>query len=101
MKVISIFIVLFLTIAINLPHGMFARMGFEGDYLMATLVAMVLALLVRNRQLYLIVLVVLCTLAANLPETVFAEWYVDPDYFLGILLALVILPIGMQSSGRR
>ncbi|MDA3868805.1 MAG: hypothetical protein PF589_02415 [Gammaproteobacteria bacterium] len=101
MKVISIFVVLLLTIAINLPHGMFARMGFEGDYLMAALVAMVLALLVRNRQLYLVVLVVLCTLAANLPETMVVGWYVNPDYFLGILLALVILPIGMQSSGER
>lgn len=100
MKVISVFVILFLMIAINLPHGMFARIGFEGDYLMAALVALVLALLVRNRHLYLIILVVLCTLAANLPETMFAEWYVDPDYFLGILLALVILPIGMQSSGR-
>ncbi|MDT8451309.1 MAG: hypothetical protein RQ936_01030 [Gammaproteobacteria bacterium] len=100
MKVISVFVVLFLTIAISLPYGMFARMGFEGDYLMAALAAMVLALLVRNRQIYLIVLVVLCTLAANLPETIVADWYVDPDYFLGILLALVILPIGTQSSGR-
>lgn len=100
MKVISVFVVLFLMIAINLPHGMFARMGFEGDYLMAALIAMVLALLVRNRHLYLIVLVVLCTLAANLPDAIYADWLIDPDYFLGILLALVILPIGIKSSGR-
>ncbi len=73
MKAISIFFVLFLTIAINFPYGMFVRRGFENGYLMAALVAMGLTLLVRNHQLYLIVLAVLCTPAANLPEIMLAE----------------------------
>lgn len=101
MKIILIFVVLLLSMVVNLPHGMIVRLGFGEDYLIALLIAIMLTVLLRNRQLYLIVLVVLCLLAANLPVTITGEWGVDPDYFLGILLALVIFPIGIQSSGQR
>ena len=100
MKTLLIFIILFLTIAINLPHGMIARMGFDADILIAVLIAVVLTGLLRHRQLFLIILVVFCALAANVPEEMISEWGLDPDYFLGILVALVILPIGAKLSGR-
>lgn len=100
MKSILIFIILFLTIAINLPHGMIARMGFDANYLIAVLVAVVLTGLLQHRQLFLIVLVVLCALAANIPGEMVQAWGLDPDYFLGILVALVILPVGAKLSGK-
>jgi hypothetical protein len=100
MKSVLIFIILFLTIAINLPHGMIARMGFDADILIAVLIAIVLTGLLRQRQLFLVVLVVFCAAAANVPEEMVIEWGIDPDYFLGILVALVFLPIGAKMSGK-
>ena len=98
MKSILIFIILFLTIAINLPHGMIYRLGFNADVLVTVLIAVVLTGLVRHRQLFLVILVVFCVLAVNVPEEMIMEWGMDPDYFLGILAALVILPIGAKLS---
>ncbi len=100
MKSVLIFIILFLTIAINLPHGMIARMGFDADILMAVLIAVVLTGLLQRRELFLIILVVFCALAANIPEEMVRGWGLDPDYFLGMLIALIILPIGAKMSGR-
>ena len=100
MKSILIFIILFLTIAINLPHGMISRMGFDADYLMAALIAVVLTGLLKHKQLFLIVLVVFCALAANIPAEMVEAWGLDPDYFLGVLIALVVLPIGAKLSGK-
>ena len=98
MKAVLIFIILFLTIAINLPHGMVARMGFDADILIAVLIAVVLTGLLRHRQLFLVIIVVFCALAANVPEEMISGLGIDPDYFLGILVALVILPIGASLS---
>ena len=100
MKAILIFIILFLTIAINLPHGMVTRLGFDADILIAVLIAVVLTGLLQHRQLFLIILVVFCALAANIPAEMVRGWGLDPDYFLGVLVALVILPIGAKVSGR-
>ena len=100
MKAILIFIILFLTIAINLPHGMIARMGFDANILIAGLIAVVLTGLLRHRQLFLIILVVFCALAANVPDEMVEDYGLDPDYFLGILLALVILPMGAKLSAK-
>ena len=100
MKAVLIFIILFLTLAINLPHGMIARLGFDADILIAVLIAVVLTGLLQHRQLFLIILVVFCAVAANVPEEMVQSWGLDPDYFLGVLLALVILPVGAKISGR-
>ena len=102
MKSILVFIILFLTIAINLPHGMIARMGFDADILIAVLIAVVLTGLLRHKQLFLIILVVGCALAANVPDEIIKEYGygLDPDYFLGVLVALTLLPIGAKVSGR-
>lgn len=100
MKMVLIFIVLFLTIAINLPHGMITRLGFDADILIAVLVAVVLTGLLRHSQLFLVVLVVICAVAANLPNEMLIEYSIDPDYFLGILIALVLFPIGAKILGK-
>ena len=100
MKAILIFIILFLTIAINLPHGMISRLGFDADILIAVLIAVVLTGLLQNKQLFLIILVVLCAVAANIPAEMVRSWGLDPDYFLGVLVALVILPIGAKVAGK-
>jgi len=100
MKFILVFFILFLTIAINLPSSVISRLGFEANYLLAALVAVVVAGLVQHKQLFLIVLVVLCSVMANLPKELMVTWNINPDYFFAILIALVVTPIGAKISGK-
>ena len=95
-----VFLVLFLTISVNLPHSIIDRVGFDADLLLAALVAVVITGLVIHRQLFLIVLVLFCTIAANLPVAIISTWGVDRDYFFATLIALVLLPIGVKMSGK-
>lgn len=100
MQAIFVFIILFLTIAINLPHSIIARLGFHPDILIAALASVVITGLIRHRQLFLIILVIFCSIMANMPEDIMLGWGLDKDIFFGILVAMVLLPIGMKVSGR-
>ena len=100
MQAALIFFILFLTIAVNLPSSVIARMGFDANLLMAALVAVVITGLISNRKLFLVVLVVLSSVIANLPADVVKSYGLDPDIIFGLLVALVVLPIGAKVSGR-
>lgn len=100
MGAILVFIVLFLTISINLPDSIISRLGFDADILMAALVAVILTGLLQHKNLLLIILVVFCSLFANMPDEIMHSWGLDSDYFFGILIALVITPIGAKATGR-
>lgn len=100
MQALLIFIILFLAIAVNLPHGMISRVGFDANYLMAALAAVVITGLVMHRQLFLIVLVVLLCFAANMPDEMMAAWGLEKDYFLAVLIAMIILPVGSKLANR-
>ena len=101
MKAVLVFIVLFLTMAINLPHGMISRIGFDANYLIAALAAVVLTGLLMHRQLFLIVLVVFACIAANMPDEMMKSWGLESNYFLAVLIALVVLPVGSKlASGK-
>ncbi|MDH5437112.1 MAG: hypothetical protein OEX83_10165 [Gammaproteobacteria bacterium] len=92
-KFILVFIVLFLTIAANIPDNMISRLGVAPNYLLATLVAVVITGLVYYRGLLLIVLVVLISLIANMPESFALNFGIDRDYFVATLVAIVVIPI--------
>ena len=100
MKAVLVFIILFLTIAVNLPHGMITRIGFDANYLMAALAAVVITGLVMHRQLFLIIIVLFLCGAANMPSEMMEAWGLEKDYFLAVLLAMVILPVGSKIAGR-
>ena len=100
MKIVLVFMILFLTIAINLPHGMISRVGFDANYLLAALAAVVLTGLLMHRQLFLVVLVIFACIAANMPNEVMQQWGLESNYFLAVLIALVVLPIGSKIAGR-
>lgn len=100
MKFVLVFFILFISIVINLPSSVISRLGFEADYLIAALMAMIVAGLVQHKQLFLIVLVALCSLLANMPKDMLAGWVLDPDYFFAVLVGLAITPIGAKVSGK-
>ncbi len=92
-KFILVFIILLMTIAVNLPDNMISRLGIAPNYLLAALIAVVITGLVYYRGLLLIVLVIFMSLAANMPEDFDLNFGVDRDYFVAALIALVIIPI--------
>lgn len=86
------FLIIFMTLAVNMPDSMITRLGFDQNYLLAALVAMALAGLLVHRRLFLVLLVLLCTLGANLPQDVTDYLGLDRDILFATLLALVVVP---------
>ncbi|MGE0484172.1 MAG: hypothetical protein AB7Q81_08520 [Gammaproteobacteria bacterium] len=87
-----VFFALSLALGVNADEGFMARLGFDPDILMITLVAFVVAGLVAHRHLALVVSVVLLAAGANLPPTTAAGLGYDPDIALAALFALVTVP---------
>lgn len=92
MKSILVFLVVFMTIGVNLPQGMIARLGFNPDYLKVALIAWIITGLVVYRRLALIVLVILLCAGANMPPETAVKLGIDPDIFLATLVGVVIAP---------
>lgn len=78
-----------MSIAVNLPDGMIARLGFEPDYLMAALVALVLAGFIISHRMAMIVLVVAVCIGANLPLDMAERWGLDRDILVATLVAIL------------
>ena len=88
MKYLLVFIVMLMTIGVNLPEGMIARVGMDPNWLKAALAAWILTALVIHRRLALIVLVVLMSLLINAPFDI----GIDKDILLAGLVAVVLTP---------
>lgn len=71
---------------------MVARLGIDVDYLLAALVAMVIAGLIVHRGMFLVVLVLTCTICANLTDDMATYLGFDRDIIFATLIALVIIP---------
>lgn len=92
MKFLLVFLVLFMSIGINLPEGYIAHLGLEPDYLKVALAAWVVTGLIVYRHLALIVLVVSLSVTANLPVEMLESWGLDRDVIMATLIAIVVLP---------
>ena len=88
-----IFLTLTLTIGVNLPEGFLARLGFDANILMASLLAFAITGLVYHRHIALVVLVVLMVVGANLPAEKIAAVGYESDYLLAALVAIVLMPL--------
>jgi hypothetical protein len=93
MKVVFTFLMFFLTVAINLDDNVLARLGFERDYLVMTLVTLVVTGLIAHRRLLLIVLVLFLSIGANMPAAFMLNFGIDRDFLVGVLCAIVLLPV--------
>ncbi|MCZ6501286.1 MAG: hypothetical protein O6945_02085 [Gammaproteobacteria bacterium] len=88
-----IFLVLMITIAINLEDNMIARLGFQPTFLIITLVAVVITGLVMHRDLALVFLVLFLSVGANMPAGFMSNFGIDRDILTGILGAIVLVPL--------
>jgi hypothetical protein len=87
-----VFFVLFITIVVNSQDNVLARMGFDSNYLLMTLVALVITGLIAHRRLMLIVLVFFMSIGANMPEGFMLSFGIERDILTGGLVALVLGP---------
>ena len=99
MKFIALFLVIFMSVIINLPDGYLVRLGIDANVIMAALVALVLAGLTMHRRLALIVLVICLSIGANLPEGAAGSIGVNRDFLLVGLVAFVLLPFVARLTG--
>ena len=92
-KGLLIFLMLVMTIAVNVGDNAMARLGFDQDYLMIGLFATVVTGLIMHRNLLLVVLVLFLSIGANMPADFLPSLGWDRDYFIGALGAVVFSPI--------
>lgn len=100
MKFVLVFLVLFMTIAINLPNHMIQGIGLDPKYLMAALGAWVLAGLLSNGKMLLVILVMGMALLANLPQDSLSNMGIDRTYLLVTLLCVALAPLFMSPPSR-
>jgi hypothetical protein len=93
MQGLVIFFLFMITLAINVDDNVLARMGFDQDYLMLTLISMVVSALIVYRHLALIVLVLFLSLTANAPADFLLNFGIDRDLITGTLIAIVVVPV--------
>ena len=91
-KFILFFLIIFLSIAVNLPDSMITRMGFDANYLFAALAAVAITGLIVHRRMLLVILVILSTIGANLPIGIADQLGLDRDIMIATLIALVVIP---------
>lgn len=91
-KFILFSLIIFMSIAVNLPDSMIARLGFDANYLLAALVAMTIAALSIHRRMLLVLLLVACSIGANLPQETATYLGLDRDVLFATLIALVVVP---------
>lgn len=87
-----VFFVFFLTIVVNAQDNIIARMGFDNNYLLLTLVAVAVTGLIAHRRLMLIVLVLFMSIGANMPDGFLLTFGIERDYLAGGLVGIVLVP---------
>ena len=98
-KGLLIFLMVVITIAVNVGDNAMARLGFDQDYLLITLFAIVITGLIMHRHLFLVVLVLFLSIGANMPADFMLNFGIDRDLFVGALVAIVFAPILMRIMG--
>jgi len=81
-----------MSIGANLSDGFIARLGFDPDILLVTLIAFVVTGMIYHHHIALVVLVVLMTVGANVSEETALSMGYNPDYLLAGLITFVITP---------
>jgi len=92
MKILLFFAVVFGSLSVNLSDSMIGRLGFDANYLLVALAALVFSGLVARRRAVVMVAAAILAIVANLPEAMVASYGVDRDYVAAALIALLATP---------
>ena len=96
---ILVFITLMLSVGVNVGQHALQMFNLDRNYLVLTLVAIVVAGLLAHRHLFFVVLVCGLTLAINLPQEMLVQYYINPDILFTTLIALIVAPAAAQTLG--
>lgn len=92
LKAVAVFIVLTMTLSINLEDNIIARLGIEASYLTAAVCALGIALLLAGKPILLVSFVILLSLNANMPADFSLNLGLDRDVYTGTMLAILVIP---------
>ena len=93
MKLVLLFLVVFLTIGVTLSASFLESLGFDTNYMLIVLGAIVITGMVAFRGLALIVLTFLLSIVINLPEDFLVNYGVDRDILFMAVILLIIFPL--------
>ena len=100
MKMTLYGLILFLTAGITVARELLMRVGFNTNFLLIALIALVVTGLLMYQNLLFVVLIIFMTAALYLPEEFLQQIYIDQDIILGSLIALIVLPTVYQAITR-
>jgi hypothetical protein len=92
MKILLFFVIVFVSLSVNLSDSIIGRMGFDANYLLVALAALVFSGMVARRRLIVMVAAATLAIVANLPEAMVSGYGLDRDYVAAVLIALLATP---------
>ncbi len=90
------FLILLLTAGITVGHGVLAALNFDANYLMVTLIAIVVSLLTAHRNILYVLLVVGMSATVNLPDIVLVDYGINKTILLLTLVAIITEPVARR-----
>jgi hypothetical protein len=91
-KTLAYGFVVFITLGITIANETLARLGKEGNYVIAFSVALVMASLLLAEKLWLTVVVLLGVAVVNLPDSSLLSYGIDRDIVFAGICALILVP---------
>lgn len=96
MKILIFFVVVFISMSVNLSDSIIGRMGFDNNYVLVALTALVFSGMVARRRWLVIVVAALLVVAANLPVAMVSGYGLDRDYIAAGLMVVLLLPYALE-----
>jgi hypothetical protein len=93
------FIIIMLSIGVNVGQHLLTMMNVDRNYLLITLAAITIAGLLANRHLFFIVLVSALTASINLPGELLTQNHINQDILFATLLAMIVTPAAIKLLG--
>ncbi len=87
-----VFVLLLVTLAMNIDDNLLARVGFAGNYALILLLSLLFTVILTGRSVYIVAAIVLLSMVANMPADFTLNFGVDRDYYAGVMLALLMQP---------
>lgn len=98
MRILLYALMLFLTLGITISRNFLERLGVETDYLVMTLLAVVVTGFLMNRGLALIVLIISLSVAINLPQGFLEQYAIDRDVLMVLQVIMIVFPLGYKKA---
>ena len=90
------FLILLLTAGITVGQEVLAALNFDANYLIITLIAIVVSLLAAHRKILYVLLIVGMSATINLPDVVLMDYGINKTILLLTLVAVITQPVASR-----